>query len=260
MFDLQREIDSTTSSIIQIPSDEISIGQVNVHRPVKIIAPGVSSGKLRGSLHVTTRGQVTVEGVRLQGDGSNPHGIQCDYAFRTIIRDCLLEGFRVPIYITAGNAWLLENSYIVGQDFGLVARNNENADEGDPRVIGNTFDSQTGVAAIHYISGGGMRILDNKILSHQYGILGEFEGVTSDLLITGNSIENQYAVAIALRVQSGSFENVVINSNQFAGNMYGITVNGVRRGVVQGNVYNLTKSFFQNHNTPNWVVANNSPI
>jgi hypothetical protein len=258
-YNLQREIDLTTSSIIQIPPGESLIGRVEVHRPVKIVSPCVSGATLQGSLHVTTRGQVVIEGVRFSGDGSNPHGIQCEYAFRTIIRDCLLERYKVPIYINAGNAWCVENNYILGQDFGIVARNTENADEGDPRIVGNTFDSQTGVAAIHYISGGGMRVLDNKILSHYYGILCEFEGVTSDLLITGNSIENQQGVAIAMRVQSGSFENVIINSNQFAGNMYGITVHGVSRGVVQGNVYNLTKTFFQSQRAYDWIVASNSP-
>lgn len=245
MFDLQREIDTTTSGIIWIPPGEHTVGKVVIHRPVMLMGAGFSNTRLLGWFYVPTRASVGFERFRLSSGAFNSIGFQFEYAYRATIRDCLIDKVKTPIFIRAGNTTTIENNYIVGDDWGMVVKNEENADEGDWRIVGNTFDSKTGVAAIHYVSGGGARILDNKILSHKYGIHMAFEGVSSDLLINGNSIENQTEVAIALRVQSGSFENVIINNNQFAGNMAGITMNNIRRASIVGNVANVPMPFFQ---------------
>ena len=69
------------------------------------------------------------------------------------------------------------------------------------------------------LSAGGLRIINNKILQHEYGIqvyLGDGLS-TSILLIQGNSIENFAENAIQFdKHAGGTFYRIIIDGNQIA--------------------------------------------
>jgi hypothetical protein len=94
-------------------------------------------------------------------------------------------------------------------------------------ITGNLFTIQ-GFAAIYWISGGGTRIVDNKILTAQLSTTGIYidpaAGVrTGDIFIIGNSIESdisKYGVYIDSSHSDTALQNITINDNQFGGFSY----------------------------------------
>jgi hypothetical protein len=261
MFDLQREIDTTTTGVIQLPYGE-EVGRDNVtyviNRPCRIQGATMLTSRLRGRLRVTTREPVILADFRHIGAGST--GVVFDYAFRCKMDAVLSEGFDTSVHVLAGNSWSVQNCYFLGRKWGVEVRNQENADEGDWLLLNTTFSEpgKDGSAALHYVSSGGGRCIGNKILGYAYGFLAEIEGVTSDWLCSSNSIENYRNVGIAGRVQSGSFENVTLTGNQFAaGDAYAITMDGIHRGTATGNVANCRGPVVQLANAYKWNITGN---
>ncbi len=130
------------------------------------------------------------------------YGITLDHTVGTVISNC---------YVT--------NSIAAG----VVKVNITDEDRGDDTVTGSIIDtevSNSSASAILQYAGGGLRIINNKILRHATGYRMVLSGSrdTSDLLIIGNSFENQTASSILLErgVEARRFGNVVITGNQFA--------------------------------------------
>ena len=109
---------------------------------------------------------------------------------------------------------------------GMILDNQDVCDAGDMTVSGNLISTfSASQAGIIYRGGGGLRVINNKILGSGGGLwtsgISEQLPVgcsTSDLLITGNSIEgiDTYGIILQRSGTTGGFSNVIITGNEFA--------------------------------------------
>jgi hypothetical protein len=137
--------------------------------------------------------------------------------------DVTLYGFPNCLQFGAAAYWSILNSKFINYSGnGIVVQNTNNPDSGDSIIEGCQFITSVGTTpvAIAYQSSGGLKVIGNKINGGSYGI---FLGLnasanTGDLLILGNSIENQAITGIELARSSGTanFGNVAIVGNQLA--------------------------------------------
>jgi hypothetical protein len=149
--------------------------------------------------------------VHITGDTVN--------AFSTI-KDCMFVGGWNQFYTTAAYAWILDGNYHYGYvNAGIVVRNTFNADWGDSTIVNSVMSGGgPNSTSIYQISSGGLRIVNNKLLGGAYAYRWQFNGneVTSDLIISNNSIENQTVAAMRFGTNTSiSFANIVIDGNQF---------------------------------------------
>jgi len=119
--------------------------------------------------------------------------------------------------------WVIRDSYLVNTVTDAVQiRNQVNADTGDNLIHGCVFNSTIpGSCAIRWLSGGGLRVTDCKIIAHDYAFVVQQtnDGPTSDFLIDSNSIESQAAIGLMFARPPGVTQflsNVQIYGNQFA--------------------------------------------
>ena len=265
-FDLQGAIEASVApggtGVVQLPYGETVLTEViTVDQDVTIQGASMTGSQLVcPGIHVTTRGAVNLKNFRLTGPG-NGTGITFDYAFHSSVERVLIEGFDVCVAINAGNCWDITRAYLLPNQWGVQVQNVENADEGDWSIFGTTIADPTGkaLAAVHVLSSGGGRIVDNKFLGFMYPVLLETSGYTSDFIAAANSIENFSQVGIAGRVVSGSYTNVLVIGNQFsAPNAHAVTMNGMNRGAACGNVAACLSPFLQNANAPDWQQSTNT--
>lgn len=110
---------------------------------------------------------------------------------------------------------------------GVQVANAWNNDAGDSSIIGCAFSTPYSSGSlptgVKQLSSGGLRVIGNKFLGGNYGYWLNYtdsDGAgtnTSNLIISGNSIENFYSNAIAFTKASASltaFLNIVIAGNQ----------------------------------------------
>lgn len=154
-------------------------------------------------------------GIYLTGDGVNSNG------FSRLVDLNIVDQWQSVATISAAS-WIMCDCYIVNSvAIGVDVQNQLLPDAGDSTIYGCTFDSVhvgVNVAAIFQHHSGGLRIINNKILSHYYGYVLDIVGSTIILLIEGNSIENQAGPSIALGRSVGveTFHNIIITGNQFS--------------------------------------------
>ncbi|MGV9860905.1 glycosyl hydrolase family 28-related protein [Gordonia sp. NPDC003425] len=268
------------------------------------------AGRYRVSRDLTARNTTTLMGVRgldgsgsrievggngsaaltLEGNASVLDSIEVGYAStgRAInrigvrlrgwfsqVRYSRIRGFDVGLEVGAGYYSVLDSSF---REFGTAGIRvnipSTRGDAGDGSITGNTIERNKardlGGAGIRWESGGGMRLVNNKIngeRSMSAGVLiRPVSGVeTGVLLISDNSIENFLGSGVSVSDDVRGITNgVVIANNQIAGRvggrasvgievhselsglavtgnsiMYvdtGIALNLVRTGTVAGNV------------------------
>jgi hypothetical protein len=168
-------------------------------------------------------------------------------------------GQHVAIDIQAGVGISITDSQFADCATGVRINNPAPAaDTGDNQIIGNTFASKRTPSgkpgdlehyAIDHRSGGGVRVIGNKILGYSIGYrLSLLDTVsTADTMIANNSMERQLVRAIQLTKQgtgSGGYSQVTIADNQIAFTTVGIevlpTVNGQNwlfDVVISGNLF-----------------------
>lgn len=150
------------------------------------------------------------------------------------------SSFRKCSFVFGYNAIDLQSAYTVDIDgcyfsgfanMGVNVSNTINEDAGDSTIQGCTFgNSANALACIHQTSSGGLRVINNKMNTAQFGYKLQLAGSvgTSDLVIVGNSIENAGEAGIGLfrtPGQTATFNNIVISSNQIALCQNGILMN-----------------------------------
>jgi hypothetical protein len=172
---------------------------------------------------------------------------------RAIVEDITVVGFPTAIAFFSAVYFAMKNCHILEYvNSGVLIADQKNPDGGDSLIYGNcVFSSARALLgpAIQYITSGGLKIEGNKFLSGKFAILLQLNGNidTSDLLIVGNSIENQTYAGIALTRSSGAarFRNVVISGNQFANTPNGVvstdTSAFLSNVMISGNVFDQMK-------------------
>lgn len=128
------------------------------------------------------------------------------------VENCELSYCATGILLYNHNRAIIKDSYIVTcQQQGIsIDAETGNEDTGDHSIINCTFDSaDKNGSAIYLRNGGGLRIVDCKILSYNIGIHVDFSGNSSDLIVSSTSIERQSGFYVYCTA-TGSFQNVQI--------------------------------------------------
>jgi hypothetical protein len=232
---IQEQIDDGKGEII-IP-EGTHVEDLRVHRNCIIRGHSRLDCRIMGRISVEPGLDCKFMDFRLVNPGGLDPGFWFNNWFFGMAHGLLVENFQVGVNILAGQGWVIEHCYFAGCKFDIRIQNLFNPDTGDHLLFGNVHDGD-GVACVHHLSSGGLRAVANKFLGHQYGVLGEYEGVTSDLLMIGNSVENQTTMGVALRENGGSFCNVTMAGNQFALNAPAIWIDNMDRVSVTGNSIN----------------------
>lgn len=174
--------------------------------------------------------------IKVSGGGTNANA----YSY---FGHCRLANHYWGIRFSEAYGWKVDDCYFVDtvyQDLSIL--NAVNADQGDSNITNSVFDTSdnTGTWAILQGESGGLKMTGNKILNHELGYVGDFTGVTSNLLMSNNSFEGQATVSIYLNETGGTFRNIIIDGNQFnvTGDR-GIDILDVKQIVITNNTLNL---------------------
>jgi hypothetical protein len=151
----------------------------------------------------------------------------------------------------SGGAWKMDGCWIVGAvRYGVRVRNTSSPDGGDQAISNSWFyaDQRNSTSAIRLESGGGTKIVNNKInmfvSGHKWanGIDITPGTTTTICLVTNNSIENYTGDGFHYDDSGGgSWDQLVVVDNQYGqyGNSSGkaININGANDVVVGGGVF-----------------------
>jgi hypothetical protein len=187
------------------------------------------------------------------------------------IYDVTIDSFPTDLQFGAASNWCIQNSKFLNYlTAGVLVANTNNPDSGDSVIMGSFIGTAAASGArlgIEYVSSGGLKVIGNKINGGSYGI---FLGLnapssTSDLLINGNSIENQATAAVELSRSSGSanFSNIEIVGNQMSINPNGVITDASGAFgflTIDGNIIGLSSSTgtaIGLSNVANFIVGNN---
>ena len=165
-------------------------------------------------------------GVLVQGTGSANNLTKIS---RVVTVGCYIGVYFPQVAYSSVDTCGFFNSVLIDCAF----RNTATPGAGDWTVINCTFAS-AGAVGVYIASGGGARIINNKLVQGAYGIEIDLDGsiATVDLLVIGNSIENYTNGPIrfqSLAGTPGTFANVIIANNQ----IQGPTTGGVGSAAIQ---------------------------
>ena len=166
----------------------------------------------------------TLNGNSLKSSGAglqfDPPSGETSYAN---IENVNISYFPTGIDFVNASLWKIIGCTFAGHTFaGVVVDNVRDNDAGDSVIMGCAFvTSETTANHILQKSSGGLKIIGNKLLGAGDGYKMQYTGTanTSNLIISGNSIENFSSNAIAFeKISAGltSFKNIVIDGNQIA--------------------------------------------
>ena len=153
-----------------------------------------------------------------------------------IVEHCVINSntsFGVHIY----NSLLcsIKDCYIIHCPKCIYISSN-GGDTGDNYFTGNTFDTSdgTGKCVLYFESGGGIRFLNNKILSYALGLDIRSGANTSVMIVDGNSMENG-STALYLNNSVG-YGRIVFSNNQLSNMKVIIENNAYEVGII-GNIF-----------------------
>ncbi len=195
-----------------------------------------------------------------------------ELAQRQVVRNNTFTGFKTSIHHKCGvGATITGNIIRDTAEDGILFENTVNPDAGDAYVGNNVISnaalaSGTGRAAFRYHSGGGLRLVGNKMLGYQRGLDLQIPdgAATVDLMAVGNSIENQSVACMRFGRSgtTGSFGSLTVTGNEMAGSPVGIDLYaGASNGVISANAFNLiTTAAIRNNSATNWQIGLNNYI
>lgn len=135
---------------------------------------------------------------------------------QSIFRNVLFNNSFIGIHAIQAATWIVDSCFFANHiNTGMLIENQFNADSGDSCISNCLFStfSTNGIGITQY-SSGGLKITNTKIINGAIGYALNLApgAVTSDLMISNCSIENQTLAGIEFLRQSstGSFRNVSI--------------------------------------------------
>ncbi len=217
--------DGTVATIIQTASTTSNIFYINT--PSAVI--------IRNMWIRNTGAGTPSSGAGILVEGGATHNTLSRF------KNLKISGMYIGIDFVEAAIWTLSDSYIVSNIFiGVRIQNTYTNDAGDSTITRCVFDNTdlTGTYAIRQFSSGGLRLINNKILFHEFGYSLEIDNgvATSIVLIEGNSMEKSANALINIAVATGNtFARIVIIGNQLKGGDAGS--NG--RPIIVGNNGNV---------------------
>ena len=175
--------------------------------------------------HIGIRAAVTRTNgadIWVAGDGVNiPTGF--------VIDGVGFNGSFTCISIPKGTAWKIVNSTCRNYGYGgsgdaIYYPSTGATDTADNAIIGNNFVSGVsgttdyGYAALYLESAQGLFVQGNKFFGAQFGIELQAKNGSGNLIVNGNSFEQQlYShIDVAQNTGSGSFGNLIVTNNEFS--------------------------------------------
>jgi hypothetical protein len=139
---------------------------------------------------------------------------------------CLFGGGWMQVQTVNGQIWAITDCIFSGASkYALEVADVALPDGGDQSIIGCVFATAVAganSAAVHYVSGGGLKMTNNKINgaygagAFTDGVLIDFTGGNSSIfLFSNNSVENVTDVGIKHQMGSGNFGKIIITGNEF---------------------------------------------
>lgn len=158
-----------------------------------------------------------------------------------------IDNFYDNLVIEDGFAWLIQGCvFWRPYRYGVEIRHDDLGDNGDNNIIGcdflaNTHDS---TAAIHYTSGGGLKISNIKINGGNGGNF--YDGidltagaVTVDFFVSNSSIENVDHNGINIYSAGSRWDNIMLNNIEFMGiGAYPISIGSASLGAINNVLIN----------------------
>lgn len=137
----------------------------------------------------------------------------------SVFNDLQISGFGSGIHFVNAHGYKIDHCYIVcNWYYGVWIENRDMPDANDSTITASVFDSDSdeSVAAVYQEAGGGLRLVNNKILRHQYGYMMKLrpDVTTSILIINSNSIEGQIKKSVYIDTSQGKFDCIIITGNQ----------------------------------------------
>jgi hypothetical protein len=209
------------SAPLSISSGLTMLG-AGVHLSVVMLASGTIDG-----IVITAVDPVQLENFRVRGVSGATAGSlikvfpsSVDAAYETF-RDLSLENGYIALSMGNAILWTIDRCSIDSPALvGVFVQSVSNPDLGDSSITNCIFQlKSTGLVCIGQTSSGGLRIQNNKLLGgqHGYALLLNAGAQTSNLIIVGNSFEQQVVDSItAINASGPNFYNIVITGNQFA--------------------------------------------
>ena len=245
---IQAAIDAAGQRLIYFPNASYLISALTLVSSVKLWGvgsgskpPGVSSASRLVSLSPTADAlSITAAGtvmedialINLHGGPTAGAGIRYAGAHYGHLNRVLVSGFYDGIAIESNTYPTFTNSHILDPiRYGLTFSNAVEPDTGDQVVSGVTLSvvssARNPLAAIHWSSGGGLRISDTKVNGNRK-YAGRFrvgldcvvaDGIaTSDIFVTGSSIENVTLRGVSFTQAAGAtgtLANIIVSDNEF---------------------------------------------
>lgn len=138
----------------------------------------------------------------------------------SVFRDLRIENAYIAINIFEGAYYIIENLKSINHAYvGIWTQNINWADAGDSIIANCTILGASGaLAGIVWQGGGAISIINNKVLTHQYGMIALMQAgaQTRQMQITGNSFDGANVAAVSFwPLGAGTFGGVIIANNIF---------------------------------------------
>ncbi len=153
--------------------------------------------------------QITGQAAATAGDMFQLNSGSTNPNQRSTMRDMYFQsGFNQVHYVTA-SGWTIDNGLFIGPNTSgtsVLIEDTTAADAGDQFIHDSTFSGNATGTAIVQTSGGGLKVVGNKIINYANGyLLSLITGVsTSDLFFSANSMEAFTSSGISLNKGSGT--------------------------------------------------------
>lgn len=282
----QAAIDDAIATNLDLYIPRVAIGYVIgttlvVSAPLRIIGGGwsVTGGGANlmprtislTTFSITTQGSVLIDGVAfgltssvLQTSGCavlvDPGAGAMNYYSR--LERCYFHGQALCISFVRATGFNVEGCTFNENTNDISIENLTANDSGDSTIKGCLFEQDASVgyfsganvgSAIQQFSAGGLKVIGNKFNGHLYGYVlnlntPTFSG-TSDLIFTGNSLENMPTCGVLIQ-QSGTstetYQNVQILGNQISYTRVGVQIiaggaNWIKQIIITDNIIEISK-------------------
>lgn len=193
----------------------------------------------------------------------------------SVVRDIQILNASIGIHFKNAAYWVCDNAKILLFTLdALLVENTTNADMGDSTVVNSTFlgASSSGTIGIQWLSSGGFRVLNNKFLTLNQGLVIQLASgaVTAQMTVIGNSFDGIAAdgVYVVRSGTTGAFGRLIIDANIFNSVLHGVNVANDTTGIwinsviITNNTYigpAISGAFgFVLFSTRNFIISHNA--
>lgn len=106
----------------------------------------------------------------------------------SIFRNLFITNCQVALNFTRAAFWIVDHCTIACTQLGVKIQNTHNVDEGDSTIRDCLITGVAGTTmAIQWLSSGGLKVINNKFIDHQYGFFCQLTATAGDIGITSTT-------------------------------------------------------------------------